>query len=98
MEFNMDTLSVRWKPPKEKKWRGAYKLGKKWKDKKVYVFIVMEQSGSSVECELLQWWFIVYADIDGVGWVEYLVDQNDMQTQVKYLMNETIWSYILVVD
>jgi len=41
MEFNMDTLSVRWKPPKERQWRGAYQLSHEWKDKKVYVFVAM---------------------------------------------------------
>jgi len=54
MEINMDALSVRWKPPKEKEWRGAYQLNEKWKGKKVYVFAVMISNGSSVECELLR--------------------------------------------
>jgi hypothetical protein len=33
MEFNMDALSVRWKLPNEKQWRGAYKLSEEWKGK-----------------------------------------------------------------
>jgi len=41
MEFNMDTLSVRWKSTKEKEWRGAYELSEQWKGKKVYVFVAM---------------------------------------------------------
>jgi hypothetical protein len=53
MEINMDALSVRWKPPKEKKWRGAYKLNEEWKGKNVYVFAAMLDNGASVECELL---------------------------------------------
>jgi hypothetical protein len=53
MEFNMDALSVSWKSPKEKQWT-TYKLSKQWKGKKVYVFVVMRDNGSSVECELLQ--------------------------------------------
>jgi len=53
MEFNMDALSVRWKLPTEKQWRGAYELSKRWKGKKVYVFIVMSDNSSAVECELL---------------------------------------------
>jgi len=53
MEVNLVALSVRWKPPKEKEWRGAYELSKKWKGKKVYVFVGMRVNGSSVECELL---------------------------------------------
>jgi len=35
MEVNMDKLSVRWKPPKEKEWRGAYQLSEKWKGKEI---------------------------------------------------------------
>jgi len=53
MEFNMDTLSVRWKSPNEKEWRGAYELSEEWKDKNVYVFFAMRENGASVECELL---------------------------------------------
>jgi len=54
MEFNMDTLSVRWKLPKEKQWRGTYGLSEKWKHKKVYVFAAMLNNGASVEYEVLQ--------------------------------------------
>jgi len=50
----MDALSVRWKSPKEKQWRGAFKLSEQWKGKKVYVFVAMQGNGSSAECSLLQ--------------------------------------------
>jgi len=53
MEFNMDALSVRWKPPNEDKWRGTYELSEKWKGKKVYVFVTMYRDGDSVECDIL---------------------------------------------
>jgi len=54
MEFNIDALTVRWKAPKEKEWRGAYNLSEQWKGKKVYVFIAMRENGSSVECGLFR--------------------------------------------
>jgi len=50
----MDALSVKWKSPKEKEWRGAYELSEEWNGKKVYVFVAMEDNGASVDCELLQ--------------------------------------------
>jgi len=50
----MDALSVRWKSPKEKEWRGAYELSEEWKGKKVYVFAQMTNNGETVECELSQ--------------------------------------------
>jgi hypothetical protein len=50
MEVNIDALSVSWKSPNEKQWRGAYTLSKEWKDKKMYVFIVMGNNGDCVEC------------------------------------------------
>jgi len=49
----MDTLSVRWKAPREDKWRGTYQLSKDWQGKKVYVFVAMRINGDSVECELV---------------------------------------------
>jgi len=49
----MDALSVRWKSPNEELWRGAFNLSEEWKDKNVYMFTVMADSGSSVKCELL---------------------------------------------
>jgi len=50
MQFDMDALTVRWKSPKEKEWRGAYKLNEEWKGKKVYVFVAMYENGDCVEC------------------------------------------------
>jgi len=54
MEFNMNTLSVRWKLSKDKEWGDTYQLSEKWKGKKVYVFIAMMANDSSVECELVR--------------------------------------------
>jgi len=76
MEVNMDALSVRWKSPKENEWRGAYQLSEKWKGKKAYVFVGMRDNGASVDCEVLQWWFILYFSVVDHVYVQYLVHQK----------------------
>jgi len=45
MEFNLDALTVRWKPFNQKEWKGAYELSDHWKSKKVYVFVAMYDNG-----------------------------------------------------
>jgi hypothetical protein len=53
MELNMDALSVKWKLPNEKEWRGAYELSERWKGKKVYVFVAMGKNGDCIVCEMV---------------------------------------------